>query len=123
MQWMFQAVGLQGSVLILATILRLFHMPWMHSTPSCTLQCIYQAADLQLLDIGLQGSVLILEFIPIALRGPLPLDVILGLLLYQPNALQHICDVVDPAFLHLHIGQGTCSMSAMLLKRSQAGVR
>ena len=65
-------------------------------------QCVFQAADLQLLDIGLQGSVLILKLIPVALRGALPLDVIFGLLLYQPDALQHICDVVDPAFLHLH---------------------
>lgn len=39
----------------------------------------------------------------------LPLDAVLGLLLYQSNSLQHISDVVNPSFLP-HC-QGVCSLN------------
>ena len=60
------------------------------------------ATYLQLLDILLERPAFTLDFLAADLRCALPLDVVLRLLLNQPDPFQHIRDVVDPAFLHLH---------------------
>ena len=69
---------------------------------SCGGQQLAQSTHVKGGHFVLQRLVFYMQLIAASRRIALPLDVVLGLFLYQAYALQYVGDVIDPSLLHLH---------------------